>query len=198
MFNSNASVGGRAPSLPHNRLALPANVSARCFYTGGTAPQVSTDFTNSTPVITELYLAEILVPMSCTVTGIALFNGSDVTNNVKAGLFDVSGTLLAVSTSAAGFGADAFQKLPFTSEFLSSTTGVKATLTSPVVLTGGTYFIGVMFDGTTSRFNTHTIGAFAAGKVTGLVYATAMDTLALTINPPATFTTALGPVAGLY
>lgn len=198
LYNSNASIGGRAPSLPHNRLSLPANVSPRLFYTGGTAPQVSTDFTNATPVITELYVAEIFVPASCAVTGINVFNGSDVTNNTKVGLYDVGGTLLASSVTTAGSGTDAFQKIPFAYEFLSSATGAKTAWSTPLVLSGGTYYIASMFDGTTTRYNTHTIGSFGAGKITGLTYATAMDTAALTIAPPTTFTTALGPVAALY
>jgi hypothetical protein len=196
MSSNSASIGAKAPSLPHNRLALPANVSPRCFYTGGTAPQVSTDFTNVAPTITILYMAEIFVPASCAVTGIALFTGASVSGNGKVGLYDIAGTLLAVSASTALSSTDSIVKIPFASEFISS--GAKTALANPLILTGGTYYIGVIADATGVNINTHTIGNFGAGTVTGLVYATAMDTLALNVAPPTTFTTAQGPVAALY
>lgn len=165
------------------------SVSARCWHTGNLPAQVSTDGNNSTPVVTEIYLAEVFVPANATLTGVAIFNGSDVTDVVKVGLFDASGTLVATNaTGGAGTqasGADAYQRIPFTS--------------SVDVKGPGTYYVGCIYSGTTSRFNTHTIGNFGAGKLTGHVYATAFETTAKSgLTMPTTFTTALGPIATLY
>ena len=52
----------------------------------------------------------------------------------------------------------------------------------------------IFVDGQSARFNTHVIGAFAAGKITGLTYGAGVNS----ITPPSTFTTALGPIDSLY
>lgn len=166
-------------------------VSPRLFATGGMGPAVSTDFTDATPVITEIYLAEIYIAAPCSPTGIANFNGSNVTDSVKLALYDDRGVLLAATADTQCSGADAYQRIPF------ATNASNATFTS-IRLLPGTYYVGAIYDGTTSRYNAHTIGNFAAGKLTGHVYATAFNTTGLTIVPPTTFTTALGPVASLY
>jgi hypothetical protein len=197
MSLSTASIGAKAPSLPHNRLALPANVSPRTFYTGGVAPAVSTDFTDATPVITEIYMAEIFVPASCAVTGINVFNGSNATDSVKCALYDISGQIIASTADTQVSGTDAFQKHAFTQEFVSDNDTATA-VSTPIILTGGTYYVACIYDGTTSRYNAHTIGSFGSGKLTGHVYATAFVSTGLTVAPPTTFTTALGPVAALY
>lgn len=167
--------------------------SPRCCHTGGTAAQATADFSNSTPASTELYLAEICVPFACKVRGVSVFNGSDVTDNIKAALFDNEGNLIAGTASTTGAGTDAYQALPFVTDSLGATL-------NQLVISPGTYYIGTCYASNTSRFNTHTIGVFAAGKVTGLVFATnfAAAGTALTIAVPRTFTTALGPVATLY
>ena len=102
--------------------------------------------------------------------------------------YSPEGDLLATNAVAAAgtlqAGADAYQRIPFV---------------TPTQLPPGTYYIGIIFDGTTSRFNAHTFGNFGAGKLTGHVYATAMDTTAIAgLTMPTTFTTALGPMASLY
>lgn len=168
--------------------------SARGFATGGRGAINTADGGNSTPVSTELYVAEIFVPVSCLVTGIAVFNGSDVTDNVKAGLYNSAGTLLRGTASTAGAGADTYQLVPF------ATDGAGAAATTILLVGPGTYYIGTCYASNTSRYNTHQVGAFGAGKITTLVFATnfAAAGTALTITPPTTFTTALGPIASLY
>jgi len=165
---------------------------------------VSTDFVESTTLdVGELYVSEIYVHAPCTVTGIAVFNGSVVAGSIKLGLFDVSGRLLAVTASTAAAGADAYQLVPFASHFIAKD-GEAAAKTALSAAAGqlqvppGTYYIGLIGSSASYKLQSHAIGAFGAGKITGLVYATALDTLALTIVPPTTFTTALGPVASLY
>lgn len=163
--------------------------SARLCHTGGEPAIATTSGTDSTPVITEIYLAEIFVPATVLVTGVALFNGSAVTDGVKVGLFTQAGVLVATNaTGGAGTvqaGTDAYQRIPFTGTV--SVAGPQ------------TYYVGIIFNGTTSRFNSHTVGNFGGGKLTGHVYATAMETTAITgLVMPTTFTTALAPIASLY
>ena len=156
------------------------SASPRLCHTGGVAAKVSTDGTDSTPVITEVYIAEVFVPANCTVTGVAVFNGSVASGNIKVGLASSAGAVLATSASTAMSGTDAYQRVAFTSAYSA--------------LGPATYYVLLFVDNTTARFNTHTIGNFGAGKQTGQVYATGFTT----ITPPTTFTTALGPIASLY
>lgn len=166
--------------------------SPRNCHTGGHSAQLAADGNNSTPVITEIYVAEIFVPATCLVTGIALFNGSDATDSVKLALYDVSGTLLRATADTQMSGTDAYQRVPF------ATDGSNAAATTIELPGPATYYVGAIFDGTTSRYNTHAVGNFGGGKLTGHVYATAFNTTAMTITPPTTFTTALAPIASLY
>lgn len=89
-------------------------------------------------------------------------------------------------------GTDAYQRVAF------ATDGSNVAATTIVLPGPATYFVGAIFDGTTSRYNTHAVGNFGAGKLTGHVYATAFNTTALSVTVPSTFTTALGPIASLY
>jgi hypothetical protein len=152
--------------------------SPRNCHTGANPASVSTDGTDATPVVTEMYMAEVAVPFLTTVTGIAVFNGSVASGNIQIGLFDVNGYLLGTTASTAMSGTDAYQSVA-----LSSTVSIPA----------GTYYVGVQIDNTTARFNTHTLGKFGAGKITGGTYGTFNK-----VTVPTTFTTALGPIASLY
>lgn len=156
------------------------SVSPRLFHTGGIPAQVSTDGTDQTPVITEVYICELFVPCNVTVTGLAIFNGTAVSGNVKVGLANSSGLVIATSASTAQTGIDSYQRVAFTNQ---------------IALVGpATYFSLVFIDNTTGRLNTHTFGNFGASKQTGQTYATGFTT----ITPPTTFTTALGTIASLY
>jgi hypothetical protein len=168
--------------------------SPRVLNTGNQGAQLAADGNNSTPVSTELYVAEIFVPFTVTATGIAVFNGSDVTDNVKAAIYDVNGTLLRATASTAGSGTDAYQRVAF------ATDGAGAAATTITLPGPATYYIATCYASNTSRFNTFAVGNFGAGKITSLVFATnfAAAGTALTITPPTTFTTALGPIASLY
>src|SRR4051812_25971012 len=83
--------------------------------TGGAPAQLAADGVNATPVITEVYVASVIVPFTCVVTGIAQFNGSDATDKIKVGLFNSAGTLLRASAAAGTqmSGTDAYQAVPF-------------------------------------------------------------------------------------
>lgn len=163
----------------------PTVASARCWHTGGNPAMVSTDGTNLTVVVTELYVAEVFIPANATITGVAVFWGDATEGNAKVMLFNSAGTRVAISasTDVSGFTVDSYgTRIPFTSAY--SAVGP------------GTYYVGVIADNTANRINTHTLGNFGAGKITGLVYAT--EAGYATITPPTTFTTGLGPIATLY
>jgi hypothetical protein len=155
------------------------SVSPRNWATGGLPARISTDGTDTTPVITETYIAEVFVPANATLTGIALFNGSAVSGNVKVGLANSAGAVVASSASTAQSGTDAYQRIAFSTAYAA--------------VGPATYYVLLQVDNTTARFNSHTFGNFGAAKKTGEVYGTLT-----TITPPTTFTTALGPIASLY
>lgn len=147
-------------------------------HTGAIPAYVSTFGNDSTPVITETYIAQIDVPHSCTMTGVAIFNGSVASGNIKVGIADDQGVLAAQSASTAMAGTTAYQRVPFTATHLAK---------------GGTYYILLQVDNTTARTRTHTLGNFGASKKTGETYGTFT-----TITAPTTFTANVGPVASLY
>lgn len=156
------------------------SVSPRNIHTGGAPAQVSTDGTNQTPAATEVYICELLVPCNVTVTGLAIMNGDAVSGNVKVGLADSSGRVIATSASTAQSGTDAYQRVPFTNQ---------------IALVGpATYYSLVFIDNTTGRLNAHTFGNFGASKQTGQTYSAGFTN----ITPPSTFTANLGTIASLY
>jgi len=157
------------------------SASPRGMWIGQTAPQVSTDFNNSTPVVTETYISEIFVPCNMTITGIALFNGSDVTGNVTVGLATSAGAPIAAAKSAstAGSGVDSIQRVPF---------AVAYAAVGPA-----TYYIQVQYNSGTARYNTHVLGNHGVLVQTSQTYGTLMS-----FTAPSTFVTNVGNVGGLY
>jgi len=152
----------------------------KLIHTGGIPARVSTDGTDATPVATEVYYAQITIPANTTVTGVSNFNGSVASGNVKVGLADSTGAVVATSASTAMSGTDAYQRIAFTAPYAAK---------GPA-----TYYVLLFVDNNTARVNCHTFGDFIAGKQTGQVFATGFTT----ITPGSTFTTALGPIASLY
>ncbi len=154
--------------------------SPRLSHTGGAPAIATTSGTDSTPVNTEVYIAELKLEAGATVTGLANFNGSVASGNIKVGLADSTGRIIATSASTAMVGTDAYQRVPFT---------------QAIALPGpATYYALLFVDNGTARFNTHTVGNFGAAKQTGQVYATGFTT----ITPPTTFTASVGPISTLY
>lgn len=172
-----AAVGAQIPSGLYSRAS--GLIDLKCCHTGGNPPTLNTDGTDTTPVITEAYLAEVVVHTPGLCTGFANFNGSVASGNLIAFLADALGNQLAVTGVIAMSGTDSFQKLPWT---------------VPQALQSGNYFVGIMTSNTTARLNFHTFGFFNQGKLTAL---TTMVPPA-TFTPPTTFTTALGPMGTLY
>lgn len=169
-----------------SRSGVPAaggfSVSPRNIHTGASKPMATTDGTDYTVVATEVLIGEAYVDANCTITGIALFNGSAVAGNVKVGLADSAGNIVATSASTAQVGTDAYQLIPFTAPYAA-----KGPATYYVVVIGDT-------GGGTSKINTHTVGSFGADKQTGATYATGFTA----VTPPTTFTTGRAPIASLY
>lgn len=153
--------------------------SPKVHHTGEMAPPTTTTGTDTTPVVTETYLARVWIPTNTTLTGIALLNGSAAAGNVTVGLSDSTGVVLAKSASTAQSGTAAYQQIPF-----ALATDVKGP---------GVYFVLVQFDSTSARFRSHILGNFAAGKLTGQTYGTMPS-----FTVPTTFTTNLGPIADTY
>ena len=156
------------------------SASPRVFHTGGAPATASTSGTDATPVATEVYIAEVFVPANVTIAGVAVFNGSVASGNMKVGLANSAGTVVATSASTAMSGTDAYQNVPFTATYAAK---------GPA-----TYYVLQFIDNNTARYNTHTVGTFGCSKQTGQTYATGFTA----ITPPTTFTTALGPIASLY
>jgi hypothetical protein len=149
------------------------------WHTGGMVPPTTTTGTDTTPVVTEEYVAEVFVPVNTLSTGIAVLNGSAVAGNMQCALYDSNGGIITTTASTAASGTAAYQQVPWAAQ---------------VQLKGpAKYFIGVQNNNTSNRLRTHILGNFGAAKKTSQTYGTFT---ALTV--PTTFTTALGPIADLY
>ena len=158
-----------------------SSVSPRGIWAGQEAPTISTDYTDATPVITETYVSEIFVPCNTTITGIVIFNGSNVTGNVFVGLATAAGAPIAaaVSVATAGSGVDAMQRVPFTTPY--------------VALGPQTFYVQVQYSSGVARYNAHPLGNH------GVVAQVAQTFGVLTsFTPPTTFVTNIGGVVGLY
>jgi hypothetical protein len=163
-----------------NGITLGANAgSISVYHTGEIGAATTTQGTDTTPAVTETYVARVKIDFNCTLTGIAVLNGSAVAGNMIVGLFNSAGVLVASSASTAQSGTAAYQQVPFTATYAAKGPGL--------------YFIGVQFNNTSARFRTHAIGNFTAFKKTGETYGTFT-----TLTSPNTFTTGVGPVADTY
>src|ERR1043165_6917631 len=78
------------------------------FHTGEASPQTTTTGTDTTPVVTETYVARILIPHNALITGLSLLNGSAVAGNVTAILYDWNGAPIVTSASTPQSGTAAF------------------------------------------------------------------------------------------
>lgn len=151
----------------------------------GWAPPTLTSGTSTTPAATSVYMSQIYIPASCTLTGVAVSNGATVgTDKYIVALFNSSGAAVANSALAGATtsGADAYQSVAFTATYAANGPGV--------------YWIALYVNGTTDRFRSiPAVGAHAglAGEVTGQVFGTVAA-----VTLPTTFTADKGPVAFVY
>lgn len=154
--------------------------AATVYHTGGVGANAGTVGTDTTPVNTETYIAEVEILHNATLTGISILNGSAVAGNVKLALANSAGVVVASTASTAQAGINAFQQIAFTAAY--SAVGPAK------------FFVLAQFDTiTTPKFRTHAVGNFGASKKTGEVYGTFT-----TVTPPTTFTTGQGPIADVY
>jgi hypothetical protein len=179
---ASGAAGGVPYVSPTGAAAIASTTSCRLVATGGVPPALNatSSYSAQTPVITEVYLAEAYVPAPCSATGVANLNSATISGNVKVGLYNAAGVLIATSATTAQSGTSAFQLVPFT---------------AVITVNPGTYYIATFYDNTTTRPQAWTTGAFGAGKLTGQTYATGFPANA---TMPTTFTTALGGAATLY
>lgn len=156
-------------------------VSPRNWNTCGFSPSGATAaYTDQTPVATEVYIAEVYVPANANITGVAILNGSVASGNLKVGLANSAGAVLATSASTAMSGTNTYQRVPFTAAYQA--------------VGPATYYVLSFIDNNTARMGALTLGNCGAAKQTAQTYATGFTA----VTPPTTFTTAIGPVAGLY
>lgn len=142
--------------------------------------------TSTAGVATTLFLTQVYVDNTATLTGIAINNAATVgTNKYIVALYSAAGKLIA-SSALAGVttaGAAAWQKVPFI---------------APVSVQGAsTYFMGVFINGATDNFFTiPAAGEYVgvAGTVTGQTFGTVPATVVL----PTTFTAGAGPITHTY
>lgn len=149
------------------------------FHSGEAAPMTTTTGTDTTPVVTETYVARVFLPVNVTLTGVSILNGSAVAGNVMVILYDAAGVPVAQSASTAQAGVAGYQQIPFTAAYQAQ---------GP-----GRYFVGVQFNNVAARFRTHILGNFSVFKKTGETFGTAT-----TLTPVSTFTTGVGPIASTY
>ena len=183
IWTTSTGVFARINGTTQTILTTPAfTLSPRTVHTCGIGGNsASSAFTNQTPVSTEFYVAEVLVPANMTITGVSVFNGTVASGNMKVGLATSAGINVATSVSTAVSGTNAYQNVAFTGTY--SAVGP------------ATYYVEVFYDNNTTRANAFTVaGGCGISKATTQVFATGFTT----ITPPTTFTTAIGPVASLY
>lgn len=150
-------------------------------WANGLVPPTTTTGTDTAPAAGTVYYSSLFVPVSCTLTGISVLNGTAVgTDKWIGALYDSAGAVVA-NSALAGItcsGTAAMQALAFTSSYSAVGPGL--------------YFLSVSCNGTTARFRSQVIGAGYTGSAAG-----SFGTLAA-ITPPSTFTTNLGPIAAVY
>jgi hypothetical protein len=156
------------------------------FFTGQAQPaNLSSTFVNATAgVSTDLWVASVLVPYACTLTGVqAALNANSGTDKVIVSLYNGVGVLLANSALAGATITPAsmgYQKIPF--------------VTAVAVAGPALHFIGVSTNGTTGQIGTQLSGVMPGGVITTQVF----GTLVTPITVPTAFTANQAPVAATY
>ena len=176
------------------------SISPRCINTGGTAASNTADGTEVAASATAMFTSELLAPAPSWSTGVAVFNGTRADSwTERAALYSSTGQIIARTSTVTVATSDIYLSLPWSHEFVS-VPGTATALAGRLYLPAGTYYIGVnaaTIGGGSNKHNCVTVGAHGTSNIT-IVNATAFDTTSLTITPPTTFTTNVGPYASLY
>lgn len=150
-------------------------------YAGSFVPLAITDGTEVTCVATTTYISQLSIPANTTVTGVALVNATAVAGNVQISLADSTGAPItaAQTASTAASGTAAYQRFDFAAPYAAK---------GPQTL-----YLMVQCNNTGYKFRALTVGNSRTQSVTSGTYGTFVA-----FTPATTFTTAVGPVAGLY
>ena len=182
---ANAATSSGDSSRPFsNALFVMDDASPVFSPTPGTAPGSTPS--SAASVAGSVYWSQIKVAENRPVTGIVLLNGATVgTDNLIVALYDFAGNLLANSALAGTLsaGASLYQSIPFV---------------TPIQVSGNrSYFLAFQGNGTTALVQKYVTGQvptnYQAGSQTGV-----FGTLPAPLTLPGTFTTAKGPIGGLY
>lgn len=166
-----------APSVLHPRGVFTGGVSVSFFDTT-TGVLYAAD---NTPVTTETYVHELLVPYPCRITGLAIANGSAVAGNVTVGLADNDGNPIPgiVSAATAQSGTNAYQKIAF---------GTPLDCEGPA-----RYFAMVQFSSASARYRGHKAGIGFCAAQTSQTFGTLKA-----FTPPTGFAAAGAIIAQAY
>lgn len=166
---------------PAGGTAVSSGTGPTVWHSGGVGANSTTMGTDTTPSVTETYIAEVYVPINTTLTGVSVLNGSAVAGNMQISLATSAGVPIAaaLTASTAASGTAAFQQVPFATPYAA--------------IGPAKYFILLQNNNTSNRFRSHAVGNFGASKKTGETFGTFT-----TVTAPTTFTTGQGPVADVY
>jgi len=157
------------------------SVAPNTISTAGWKPLAITDGTEVTCVATTTYIAPVFIPTNMTITGVSVVNATAVAGNIQIGLADSTGAPIAaaLTASTAASGTAAYQRVAFATPYAAK---------GPA-----TYYIQLQCNNTGYKFRAFTVGDFATQSQTSGTYGTFAS-----FTPATTFTTAVGPIAGLY
>ena len=160
------------------------SMSAVLFAKGGQPITTTSPGGDTAPTNGPRWITEITIPYSVTLTGGQYLIGSvGGTDSVIVDLYNSAGTLVA--SSDGGGAAD----LVGSSATIQSVAFDATYLAHP-----GTYYVSLQFNGTTARFRAYNV---TGSKFIALTAAGTFSTPA-SITPGSTWTTAQGPVSGVY
>lgn len=126
-------------------------------------PAHANQFTTTVTQNTIYYMA-VQIPVACTLTGIAFYNGGTVNGSVKVALYNSAGTLVASSAAATQVNAFNNQQVPFSGTYAAA---------------AGMYFVAMASNSATATFNCCTPFAYAGKTASGYT------TIPTPITPPA-------------
>ena len=156
--------------------------SPTVFWANHSVPPTTTTGTDTTPTAGSIYVSAVYIPVSCTLTGISVLNGSAVgSDKWCAALYTYDGVKVANSATAGTTcsGTAAMQALAFTATYSAKGPGL--------------YFISLSCNGTTARFRSQIIGVAPTTSQAG-----SFGTPDAITVVPTTFTTGVGPIAATY
>lgn len=169
---------------PSGGVAVASGTTPTTWNTAQLLPSATTTGTEYVAVVTETAIAEVFIPINCTLTGVSILNATAVAGSIVVALYNSAGTVVANSALAgtAASGTGAYQQVPFTATYAAK---------GPA-----RYYIGLQANNTGYKFRTLVVGNCMATAKTGEVFGT-LTSIAATVATTA-FTTGKGPIASTY